>query len=301
MRYLTVRREKSFVGCLAKDQVYIEDPYYGDTTIGGVRCRKLGDLKNGTEATFTIGDEAVRIYVISDKLAKNYCNDFFLVPPGNFNVLLVGKHEYNPASGNAFRFYGNDSPEALENRKRGNRTGLIVLIAAAVIAFAVGFIGGMIGSLMEEAEPKTFTAGDLSITLTDAFDEADWEGFDGAWESWEVGVVVLEEPFDTLTEVMDDPATATVQEFAQLHRDTNSITASIETKDGLTRYCYEWTNTEMGTTYCYYTYFYKSDASFWMVQFWLDEEDAAEYEDVIPRWAQSVTFAWSGTNVGTYV
>lgn len=295
MRYLTVRREKSFVGCFAKDHVYIEDPYYGDTTIGGVRCRKLGDLKNGTEQTFTIGDEAVRVYVIADKLSKGFCNDFFLVPAGNFNVLLVGKHEYNPVVGNPFRFYGNDNPEALANRKRGTRVGVIVLIAVVVVGFAVGFLS----VLLEEPQPETFTANGMTITLTDDFTEIDLDEFDAAWESWDVAVVVLEEPFDTLTEVMDDPATATVREFAELHRDSNGKTAQIETRDGLTRYCYEWTDTDSGTTYRYYTYLYKSDDAFWMVQFWLDAEDAAEYQDVIPQWAQSVTFA--RTNVGAYV
>ena len=301
MRYLTVRREKSFVGCLAKDQVYIEDPYYGDTTIGGVRCRKLGDLKNGTDVTFTIGDEAVRIYVISDKLAKNYCNDFFIVPPGNFNVLLVGKHEYNPASGNAFRFYGNNSPEALENRKRGTRTGLIVLIAALVIGVVVGFIGGVIGAMTEEAEPKTFTAGDMTITLTDDFDQTVWEGYDVVWESWDVAVVALQEPFDTLTEVMEDPASATARDYAEALMESNGETGNIETRDGLTRYVYEWTDEDSGTTYRYYTYVYKSADSFWMVQFFIDAEDAAEYQNLIHQWAQSVTFARQSTDVGAYV
>ena len=297
MRYLTIRREKSFVGCLVKSHVYIEDPYYGDTTIGGVRCRKLGDLKNGTEVTFTIGDEAARVYVICDKLSKNYCNDFFPVPAGDFNVLLVGKHEYNPAAGNAFRFYGNDHPDAVENRKRGSRVGLTVLIVAIVIGFLVGLLGGIMGAMDEEAQPKTFTTGDITITLTDDFDEGTIEGYDAVWESWDMMVVVLQEPFDTLTEVMEDPATATVREFAELHRDSNEKTAPIETKNGLTRYCYEWLNEENGITYRYYTYLFKSDDSFWMVQFFIDAEDAAEYQDLIPQWAQSVTFAPTSTGV----
>ena len=297
MRYLTIRREKSFVGCLMKSKVYIEDPYYGDTTIGGVRCRKLGDLKNGTEVTFTIGDEAARVYVICDKMSRNYCNDFFLVPAGNFNVLLVGKHEMNPATGNAFRFYGNDHPEAVENRKRGSRVGLTVLIVAIVIGFLVGLLSGIMGAMDEEAQPKTFTTGDITITLTDEFEEGTLDGYDAVWESWDMMVVVLQEPFDTLTEVMEDPATATVREFAELHRDSNEKTAPIETRNGLTRYCYEWENEENGVTYRYYTYLFKSDDSFWMVQFFLDAEDAAEYQDLIPQWAQSVTFAPASTGV----
>lgn len=301
MRYLTIRREKSFVGCLMKSKVYIEDPYYGDTTISGVRCRKLGDLKNGAEVTFVIGDEAARVYVIGDKLSRNYCNDVFLVPAGNFNVLLVGKHEYNPATGNAFRFYGNDHPEAVENRKRGTRTGLIILIAMIVVCFVGGYIVGTIIALTEEAQPKTFTNGAITITLTDDFEEGALDGYDTVWESWDAMVVVLQEPFDTLTEVMEDPAAVSVREFAELHRDSNEKTAPIETRDGLTRYCYQWLNPENGVTYRYYTYLFKSDDSFWMVQFFIDAEDAAEYQNLIHQWAQSVAFARTSTDEGVYV
>lgn len=52
MRNLTIKRAKSFVGCLAKMKIYIEDPAAGDTEIGGVSCRRLGELKNGEERPF---------------------------------------------------------------------------------------------------------------------------------------------------------------------------------------------------------------------------------------------------------
>ena len=139
MRNLTIHREKSFVACLAKDKVYIEDPYAGDTVIGGVPCRKLGDLKNGETKTFVVGDEAARVYVISDKLSKDFCNDFFILPAGDFPIILNGKHAYNPVSGNAFRFHDNLNPEAVANRKRGGRIGVVVLIAAVIIGFVIGF------------------------------------------------------------------------------------------------------------------------------------------------------------------
>ena len=51
MRNLTIKRTKSYVACLAKMKVYIEDRVSGDLVINGVSCRKLGTLKNGEEAT----------------------------------------------------------------------------------------------------------------------------------------------------------------------------------------------------------------------------------------------------------
>ena len=72
MRDLTIKRHKSFVGCLAKFKVYIEDPASRELTIAGVPCRKLGELKNGQEQTFQIGTEETRLFVISDKFSKDY-------------------------------------------------------------------------------------------------------------------------------------------------------------------------------------------------------------------------------------
>ena len=55
MRTVTIKREKSFVGCLATLKVYIEDPESNGITIGGVPCRKLCTFKNGEVAAFEVG------------------------------------------------------------------------------------------------------------------------------------------------------------------------------------------------------------------------------------------------------
>ena len=79
MRNLTIKRQKSFVACLGKMKVYIEDPMANDLVIKGVYCRKLGDLKNGEEKTFQIGDNAAKVFVIADALSKDFCNEFILI------------------------------------------------------------------------------------------------------------------------------------------------------------------------------------------------------------------------------
>ena len=80
MRNLTIKRAKSVVACLAKVKVYIEDSFADDLEINGVRCRKLGDLKNGEEKTIPadsvilsvgytpapIAEKAKHIHVIGD-------------------------------------------------------------------------------------------------------------------------------------------------------------------------------------------------------------------------------------------
>ena len=82
MRNLTIKRTKSFVACAARMKVYIEDPAAGDTTICGVVCRKLGDLKNGASETFLIGEDSAKLFVIADKLSSGFCNAVCSCPPG---------------------------------------------------------------------------------------------------------------------------------------------------------------------------------------------------------------------------
>ena len=140
MRKLTIKRTKSFVACLAKLKVYVEDHRASDLIINDVPCRKLGDLKNGEEVTFEVEEQAVKIFVIADQLSKNYCNEFYQLPEGQEDVYLTGKNQLNPASGNPFRFDNNDNPEAVANRKRGSRTGIIVMIVAIVVGIIVGYL-----------------------------------------------------------------------------------------------------------------------------------------------------------------
>ncbi len=143
MRQLTIRREKRFTACLAKMSVYIQDDNASELMIGDIPCRKLGVVANGKEATFSIGDEAARIYVIADKMSRGYCNDFYELPAGSEDVTLTGRNIFNPANGNAFRFDNNTSEAALENRRRANNRGLVVLLCAVAIGLGVGFCFGV--------------------------------------------------------------------------------------------------------------------------------------------------------------
>lgn len=140
MRNLTIKRTKTFVACLGKMKVYIEDPASNEIVINNVPCRKLGDLKNGEEKTFSIGENEAKVFVIADQLSKNYCNEFFKLPAGDTDVFLSGKNCFNPANGNAFRFDGVTDEEILQNRKKGTQKGLIVLCIAIVVGFVMGFL-----------------------------------------------------------------------------------------------------------------------------------------------------------------
>lgn len=139
MRKLTIKRQKSFVACLVKMKVYIQDDTCYDIEINGVKCRKIGTIKNGEEKAFEIGEEATRVYVIADSLSKKYCSEFYPISEGNEDIYLTGKNRFSMASGNAFRFDNLTDPEAIENRKKGKGIVLAKMIIAGIIGFCIGY------------------------------------------------------------------------------------------------------------------------------------------------------------------
>lgn len=139
MRTLTIKREKSFVGCLMKMKVYVEDAATPELQINGVPCRKLGDIKNGEEKSFEIGNNAMKVFVIADKLSKGYCNEFVNIPEGEEDVSLSGRPRFNLFNGNAFRFDGVTDEEVLKNREEGTKKGAPIIIFSVIIGFVIGF------------------------------------------------------------------------------------------------------------------------------------------------------------------
>ena len=118
MRNLTITRRKSVVGCAIKDQVYIRDPLVQEIIIDGVPCRKLGDIKNGESKTFQIEDGEQQIFLIVDKISKNYCNASVTIPEGQDDIALSGIHKFVFGS-NPFCFDGvQQSEEQLAKQKR---------------------------------------------------------------------------------------------------------------------------------------------------------------------------------------
>ena len=286
MRNLTVKRVKSFVASLMKMKVYIEDPASGEITINGTPCRKLGDLKNGEEKTFQIGDQALKVFVIADKLSKGYCNEYYQLPEGQADVSLVGKNQFNPANGNAFRFENNFNPDTVSNRKRGTRIGLIVLIAAVVIGLLAGFLFGR-GLLNGTPKEKTFSAEGMSITLTNQFKKFDAEGFTVGYDSRDAAVLALKEPF-TLAPGLEN---YTLEQYADLVIQANGLTPEQKkTADGQPYLEYDWTNPELDEEYHYTVYPYKSGDAFWTVQFATLKNDAEKYAQQIAQWAKTVEF-----------
>lgn len=285
MRRLTIRRKKSFVACLSKVQVYIEDSVSPEIVISGVRCRKLGSLKNNEEATFDVSEAQAKIFVIADKLSKNYCNEFYQLPAGKEDIYLSGENKYNPANGNAFRFDNNETSEVLQNRKKGLVKGIIILCASFLVGSVIGYVAVSGLFAPKEVEPKVFSDHGMSITLTNQFSKLDVEGFTNCYDSSRIVVLVLEEKFSSLQN------NYTLEEYgkAVLSRNNRSST-ELEEISGLLGFEYEYTNPDTKDTYKYLAFVYKSNDAFWLVQFATMKENYSEYAPQMIKWAKTVSF-----------
>lgn len=286
MRNLTIKRTKSFVACLVKLKIYIEDPVSSDIVINNIPCRKLGELKNGEEKAFEISERAAKVFVIADKLSKDYCNEYYQLPEGEWDIALTGRNKFNPAGGNAFRFDNNDSAEVKANRKKGTTIGLIVLIAAVVVGLVVGNLIGK-GVTIKTVEPKDFSYDKMSITLTEEFEKTDMEGFTVAYGSKDVAVFAIKESFS----LQEDAESLTLKEYANIVIEKNNRDATVKEKDGLTCFEFDYLNPETKEAYRYFAYVYKSEDAFWLVQFAVLKENSDIYEEKIGEWAKSVEFS----------
>lgn len=282
MRNITITRRKTFVASLNKMKVYVESSDISDIIINGTPCRKLGTLKNGETKSFQIDNEERRLYVIADKLSRNYCNDFYTVPAGETDLFVSGKNNYNPASGNAFRFDGIQNNEVVENRKKGTKKGLIILIFSIILGVIIGLISNL--DVFEgEPKAKTFKSSGFSITLNDDFMKVSNQYFDICYGSEDVAVFVNNE---SISDFAEDIITA--KHYAELVIDANNFDfATVKEEDGLCSFNYT-ADSEEGEKYKYYCYSYKANNDFWLVQFAVDLDSASEFADDINLWAKSV-------------
>ena len=280
MRTLTIRRNKSFVGCLMKDQVYIRDVDAGELTIEGVPCRKLGDLKNGEQKSFQIGDGEQQIFMIADKVSKEYCNATVTIPAGQEDVSLSGKHKFVLGS-NPFCFDGVPmSVEQLEKQKKNGRKGTAIFIGAAVVGAVVGLFlpGGFFG--VDTAEPQTFVKEDFAITLTDAFEEARADGYFAAYQS-DTAIVFanLEEK-----EIFGD---ITLEEYGQLVLEANDRTDLVMNKDK-NMIWFEYTDTPDDQEIYYMVFCMESEEAFCVVNFATPATNREKFKETFTQWAETV-------------
>lgn len=283
MRKLTITRKKSFVASLAKYKIYIEDENSDDIVINGVSCRKLGEIKNAESQSFDIDDSAAKVFVIADKLSKNYCNDYYELPEGQDDIFLSGKATMSAGLGNPFCFDNNNNEQVIKHRKKVRRNGIIAIVVIFVVSFAVGFAYGFLDEKADMKKEETFKTGEMSITLTKAFEDmsgSDFSDFTAAYGSEDVAVFVLAEdcaPYDI-----------TLEEYAEAFAEDPNV--PLQRRNGLSYFEYDYYDAAEGDTYVYFAFLYQRDTTFWSLQFAIDQSDYNKYIDRIFEWASTVRF-----------
>lgn len=281
MRNLTITRRKSFVGCLAKDQVYIRDEAASELIIDGVPCRKIGEIKNGETKSFQVEDGELQIYLIVDKLSKDYCNATVTVPAGQEDVAYSGAHKFSLGS-NPFCFDGVELSDVQQaKQKKNGRTGVIIMIAAIIIGIIIGTISsGALHSLLRSGS-KTFTDEDFQITLTKEFKFAEYDDFFAAYESNSAVVFVVREEKDLFEDI-------TLDEYGVLAQEANGRTGiPIHQQDNLIYFTYT-ASPEGDEVYYYCVVCCEGADTFWIVNFATPVSNQEKYAETFLDWAKTI-------------
>lgn len=121
MRKLTVKRQKSIIGCATKVNLYIQDDLSNEVVADGFTFRKLGAVKNDAECTFEIACEKLILFsAVDDALSKMIKSEYekpvdvsrvimdkIEIPEGSEDIVICGKNQFNPLRGNPFIFDSN--------------------------------------------------------------------------------------------------------------------------------------------------------------------------------------------------
>lgn len=136
-------------------------------------------------------------------------------------------------------------------------------------------------------EAREFSSHGMNITLTDHFKEIDMDGMTVTFDSSDVAVFALKESFT----LMDGFENYTLEQYGELVMNNNSSKNLSEMKsaDGLMWFEYDFNN-ENNETYYYYTYIFKTDDAFWLIQFATLTENIEDYRDSFVTWAKSIHF-----------
>jgi len=190
MRNLTVRRNKAYPSSIVKMRVYIEDPTAGYVFINGIPCRMLGELKNGEESTYQIGDYAAKLYLTQEKRGSLVKESFYPIPEGTEDLTVSGKNILDMIKTNPFIFDDIGDPIPPEERKKSVRTGNIVMWTVLLISYIIGRLLFSLPSLTDKADKITFNVENMQITLTEEFKEQSMEGVTKFYNSPIVDVAV---------------------------------------------------------------------------------------------------------------
>ncbi len=135
---------------------------------------------------------------------------------------------------------------------------------------------------------KEFTSNGMSITLTDAFRENTYEGYTVCYDSKDVAVFVVKEPF-SIQEGLSD---LSIDDYAEAVYEANASKSpsEISKENDLTSMEYNFLNEQENQTYRYYAAMFKGSDAFWLVQFACKQDEYDAKRQTFIDWAKTVKF-----------
>ena len=139
-------------------------------------------------------------------------------------------------------------------------------------------------------KPKEFAVKEMKITLTDAFKERDFEGYDKSFDSSKAAVFLLREDKSYL-----DGLPLTLKEYADLVHSANidRNPGAVKEEEGITCFEYDNKNEDTGTVYHYYTAMFESEQAFWIAQFATRQDEWEKLKAEVLSYAKSVKFQYN--------
>ena len=175
----------------------------------------------------------------------------------------------------------NGSEEKVGEAKKKNPAIFIVaIIIGLILGFGAGYgITAGIFALIN-SQPKDFTAGNMTITLNESFEQYNLPQYSAVYASDDIEVFV------TKTASTAGSAAAYAESIIIFNR----FDCQLQSEDGLNFFIHNSTE-EDGKDYQNYYFTYKNENSFWLIQFSVLDSQAWMYDGKIMEWAGSVSFS----------
>ena len=156
----------------------------------------------------------------------------------------------------------------------------LILALVAILSFA------SCAKKAYEADPKSFTAGNMTIELTEKFEKVDLSGYAAVYATKDAVVYVSNQKASEFKKING----MTLEKYIELFIETNKSKNLGEKKtDGELQFV-EYTSVSENVTYKYLTAFFESNGVYVRVEFAAEEQKYEEYRPYFISWAKNVTF-----------
>ena len=292
MKIITVKRAIGSLPIGSPISIYCSDAK-GDAKLileegDSVLCKKCCEIKAGEERTFNIEFNDAELFAVletnGDKQILGKCS----AENSAEKLILEQKSKDKLSDLPKYEFSEHKKKKGLFSKLSGSGKALIAIFAAILV------IGMLIGGVMisdyykvRSREPRRFDFDGISITVAESFivDVHERE-LHTALYTPDSCVLISVERFEDYPELEHMSTVDYCEGIKSRNWNTTSV---VRVEDGLTYFIYE-SKDYLGDTHRYHLYAYKTEDSFWVVQFGSPIEKADYWEPCYRDWAKSVEF-----------